>query len=289
MVGGERGGADVDHRDADQQRDEQLVGLLDQRGERAGRPALLLGQRLSRGAPEREVGGLGAGEQRRAAGAGPARAQQLEDARRLSVGSARTPRASRPRAPSASTKTTSPARPPRSRRSAVSAVPVASARPACSRSAAAGSQRRAGARSPRRRPWPTRRASAPERARAGSRAAASTGTPIELHPGAGPLSRQMWREVGGEAVGEIHHRVDAAGAGPASAPPRTRARGRRCAARDLGQPRAGEAGARARSSPRSSSASPAAERPRLPVTATASPARAVRAKPRLARTARRGA
>ena len=62
--GGEGGGADVHHRDADEEGDEQLVGLREQRRERARRLALLLGQLLQPRPAQREVRGLGAGEQR---------------------------------------------------------------------------------------------------------------------------------------------------------------------------------------------------------------------------------
>jgi hypothetical protein len=60
---GERGGADVHHRDADQEGHEQLVRLGEERGERARRLALLLGELLEPGAAQREVRGLGAREQ----------------------------------------------------------------------------------------------------------------------------------------------------------------------------------------------------------------------------------
>ncbi len=62
--GGEGGSPDVHHRDADEERDQQLVGLGEQRRERPGRLALLLGQLLQPRPAQREVRGLRAGEQR---------------------------------------------------------------------------------------------------------------------------------------------------------------------------------------------------------------------------------
>ena len=60
---GERGGADVHHRDADQEGDQQLVGPGQERGQRTRRPALLLGELLEPRPTQREVRGLGAREQ----------------------------------------------------------------------------------------------------------------------------------------------------------------------------------------------------------------------------------
>ncbi len=63
--GGQRGGPDVDHRDADQQGHQQLVGLGQQRGQRSRMLALLLGQLPEPRAAQREVCGFRAGEHRR--------------------------------------------------------------------------------------------------------------------------------------------------------------------------------------------------------------------------------
>ena len=60
---GDRGGPDVDHRDADQERDEQLVRALDERLRRAAGFALR-GDLSEPGAAQGEVRGLGAGEDR---------------------------------------------------------------------------------------------------------------------------------------------------------------------------------------------------------------------------------
>ena len=64
--GGEGGGADIDQGDAHQQRHQQLVRLAEQGGQWIGLGALLLREVLEPRAAQREVGRLGAGEQRRA-------------------------------------------------------------------------------------------------------------------------------------------------------------------------------------------------------------------------------
>ena len=73
---GQRGGADIDHGDADEQGDEQLVRALDERLWRAHRLVFVLrGDVLEPGAAQREVGGFGAREDR---GADDQRAQREE-------------------------------------------------------------------------------------------------------------------------------------------------------------------------------------------------------------------
>jgi hypothetical protein len=64
--GGEGGGADIDEGDAHQQGHQQLVRFPEEGGQGIGLGALLLGEPLEARAAQGEVGGLGAGEERRA-------------------------------------------------------------------------------------------------------------------------------------------------------------------------------------------------------------------------------
>ena len=97
---------------------------------------------------------------------------------------------------------------------------------------------------------------------------------LELDRRVHPALAADMAQVGGEAVRAIHER-GTLGCSPSQRPSWTRATGRRCA-RTISSRASGATAPRGPmpGSP-SSAARPAAERPRLPVTATASPGRAI--------------
>ena len=246
---------------------------------RGGEPPLSVRwpvMRLQARPAEREVGRLGAGEQGRADDQREEREQLQEDAvdhAPAPLAAGRGAKCSKPRATVTSRPRDRQRTPVAARRDLADRGQLRSGTPPPGRAAAGRApraRRPAAARSPRRRRWPTpadrRRAPRPppawRRRAAGARrrSARRRGSP---RPGAADRCRHRRRDPSSRS-----RRPPAA----SHMPSRTRGCGRRCAAVTAARA-AGSTPLGAVS--RSSTASPAADRPRAPVTASVSPGRAV--------------
>ena len=201
--------------------------------------ALLLGQPLEPRPAQREVGGLGAGEQRGEQEHESAEARASSRTRPGYPWKCSKPRAHRDRRAVGVRRTTPLARGSSISPITVSAVPVARPRPATrrvDRRRVAGQQELvvlAAARPP------TRSASRAEGARRLARRRRRSGRDRVARGRPPPLSRQMCpRSVARPSEQSIMACTPRRA--PSQRPSATRARGRRCAARDLGEPRAGQ-------------------------------------------------